>query len=401
MEGGIPRPVDLQLDERGAARRVLPSLVFVAEDGWHVGAAADHMARTRPRRLVRAPKLLLGAGLGPDGGVWDVIDDNFDCELSVVDVCAAIIRAAYERACGRIGEEPVHVRVTHPAVWEDDRVRIEYLRKAIVKAGIEGASLLTEADAAARAAAVLAPTTAPEPDSRELVFDLGGGTCDVALLRRTDTGASLEHAAGLEDVGGEEFYRRLLALLATKVGELSAAAKQALEPRDRIGDDEPLWQVFARHAREEVVRAKEKLADVDAVTLAVDLPSAAGGEGDVFEMQLDRAALARCIAVPVERVRELTDAALKVAGVNPSALARVLLTGGSTRLPTIASSLHKLVGNEVPLEQLEKQIVSLGATLDWQAVSPARRSRRVWDPALSPFESYHEATPRPAAEASA
>jgi hypothetical protein len=183
--------------------RRFPSGVLLGEDGLVVGRAAVNQARRRPERFERCPKRLVGKTAVRLGGQVVV----------VVEMVAAVLDRVVGAARVRQGDsDPDWVRLTHPANWRGDR--LEVLREAARRAGIEGVELLSEPEAAAWY--FVADRRGNEPEvavgQAVAVYDLGGGTFDTAILRRDEHGFALIGSPGGGDdwLGGEDFDQQLI-----------------------------------------------------------------------------------------------------------------------------------------------------------------------------------------------
>jgi molecular chaperone DnaK len=188
--------------EIGGDRRV-PSVIFVDEDSSiRVGRAAEDLAASRPGRAVRAPKRRLGepAPVVLGGKPYQV-----------VDLVAALLRYVYDEAVRHQGSAPGSIRLTHPASWS--RPRMARLLEAAAKAGLTNVALISEPVAAAVA---YAADVEVADGSHVAVYDLGGGTFDMTLLRFANGAFSIVGRPGGDvNLGGELFDE----LLVNMVGE--------------------------------------------------------------------------------------------------------------------------------------------------------------------------------------
>lgn len=285
---------------------VLASAVFAQHDGTLlVGRDAWHAARLAPERFEPHPKLRVD-----DGTVL------LGAELAVPDLFAAVLqRVATEarRSAGEIGS----VALTHPAGWGTRRRQV--LVRAAELAGLPTPVLLPEPVAAARLHRTGGTEALPL-----IVYDLGGGTLDVSVL---DQGRVLA-TEGLPDTGGLDIDAALLAYLAATYRERDAVAWQRLDQPASAED-----RRYRRQLLDDLRTAKELLSRstqtfVHLPLLELDAP--------LGREQLE--AIARPL---VDRTVRATRAALAAAGLDVPPRAELRLIGGASRMPLVASSLHR------------------------------------------------------------
>ena len=333
LDGGSPRAVRLtdQADQ-------MPSAVLVTPDGIKVGLEAVRSAQIWPAAFEAAPKSRMGEGEIQLGG-RDVPD---------VSLVAAVLRHVAQRAQRAAGgASPEDVVLTHPVTWAPRRQRV--LRRAAAEAGLgEDVRLVPEPVAAATHYSVGRPVPV---GSVVAVFDFGGGTCDVALLRSTGVPSSpfeVVEAAGEDPLGGDLLDTRLMDWT---VEQLEAGGQHELVALLRRDE-----HVAARLTlRDQVRGAKHELSyDSSAV-----IPVAVAGRQQL--LSLTAAELDQRLAPQLDRATELMSRTLRGAGIAPSQLAALYLTGGSSLMPTIHRRLSALLGR--PAETLDdpKLVVALGA----------------------------------------
>ncbi|MFY1688854.1 Hsp70 family protein [Plantactinospora sp. WMMB782] len=305
---------------------LLPSAVFVDGDTTLVGLDARHAGVSRPALLEPNPKRC--------------IDDRTvllgEQEIPVEALLAAILRRvrdAAEQAAGQVGA----VCLTYPATW--------------------GTRRLATLTAAARLAGLPEPTTVHEPVSAAahfvglpdvdlsagqlaLVYDLGAGTFDATLIRRTDAGFDVVASQGLPDAGGLD---------------IDAAVVASISAHLRPDDDawgylrQPRTQADLRHRQlltDGVRAAKEMLSRTSQTSIHVPVLDA--------EVPLGREQFETLARPILERTVAATRAVLRDADVDESDLAAIFLVGGSTRIPLVGTLLHRALGRPpVVLDQPE------------------------------------------------
>jgi molecular chaperone DnaK len=323
--------------EIGGDRRV-PSVVFVDDDATlRVGRAAEDLAASRPGRAVRAPKRRLGepAPVVLGGKPYQV-----------VDLVAALLRYVYDEAVRHQGSAPSSIRLTHPASWS--RPRMARLLEAAAKAGLGNVALISEPVAAAVAYAADVDVL---DGSHVAVYDLGGGTFDMTLLRFSGgTFSIVGRPGGDVNLGGELFDE----LLVNMVGE-------RLDPpvwdEMQVSNDQS-WQQAAAALRTECRRAKEALSTNSYADLVLPLP------GGMTSQRITRDDLETLVQPYIAESVRLLVQGVSDAGVDPHSLAAVYLVGGASRMPLVERSVAEaLPGVAVSRRGDPKTAVAVGATL--------------------------------------
>jgi molecular chaperone DnaK len=337
-DGARPEMVDL-----GERSPVIPSVVFAATDGsLVVGEPAARRGAAEPERLARqfkrrfgdaVPLFLDGVPRSPDG------------------LSAAVLRWVVARVSERQGGPPERVVLTHPANW--GQYKLDLLGQVIERAELDSAQLLSEPQAAG---AFYASTERVADGAVVLVYDLGGGTFDAAVLRRIGTGfAVVGEPTGLERVGGMDFdeavWRHVLAGLDGRL--------------DGLDDSDPDVAAGLARLREDCIVAKEALSvDTDAV-VTVGLP------GLHTRVRVVRHELEAMIRPVLDDTLAATRRAVRSAGIDPDQIATVLLVGGSSRIPLVAQTVSAELGRPVAVDAHPKHAVALGAALTAAATDEA------------------------------
>ncbi|GEJ55683.1 Fe-S protein assembly chaperone HscA [Anaeromyxobacter diazotrophicus] len=318
-----------------------------------VGAAARARAAAAPADVVLSVKRLMGRGpadLRPeDRGVYRFDEDGHSVKLVVeggrrvtpVEVSAEILRVLRRRAAEALGGPPGPCVVTVPAYF-DERQR-QATRDAGRLAGLEVARLLAEPTAAALAYGL---------DQRRqglfAVYDLGGGTFDVSILKLADGVFEVLSTAGDSRLGGDD---------------LDAAVAERL----LAGADLPRTPEVLRGARAAAQRLREALSTREEVEDELLLGGAR------VAVRLGRAELEALLAPVVARTLAPCRQALRDAGLEPARLDGVVLVGGATRTPLVRREVRALFGQE-PLTDLDPDaVVALGAALQADALDRGGR----------------------------
>ncbi|MBM0228458.1 Hsp70 family protein, partial [Micromonospora sp. ATA51] len=336
---------------------ILPSGVYADADGQlHVGRDAQRLAQVDPDRYEPNPKRRVDEAAVLLG----------DRRLSPAELLAAVLFTVAEAAVGAVGFLPPAV-VTCPATWDADRRQV--LADALALAGWPSAAehtmsgpippgtrLLREPVAAARYYTEVLRRPVPVGDA-VAVFDFGGGTLDVALVRNEgadpwgDSGFTVVSCGGLDDLGGLDLDAALVELL----GERIAAAHPAEWARLTQPQNATQWRDRLRFL-ENVRGAKEMLSRATVAPVAVPGVEAA--------VPLTREELEGVATPLLRRAVTETRRVVSAAGLTPERLAGLFLVGGSSRIPLVARLLHAELGVAPTVLEQPELPVAEGALTD-------------------------------------
>ncbi|MCW6010360.1 Hsp70 family protein [Micromonospora sp. CPCC 205371] len=307
-------------------------------DGQRLGAAQPERFEPHPKRRVDEGTVLLG-----------------ELEVRVEELLAASLRRVGDEA-RTAGIDPVGATVlTCPADWGQPRRNV--LRAAAWRAGLGEVRLLDEPIAAATyCVQVLGQQVAPGQCLG--VFDFGGGTFDVAVVRREPAGLRVLATGGLDDLGGLDVDSALVAHL----GQLVAVGDPALW--HRLGAPGDQGERRDRQAFWSEVRAAKEMLSRSSVA-PVHVP------GRPEPMHLTREELERVAGPLVARAVDETRRVLERSGVQPGELGGLLLVGGASRMPLVASRLHARLGVAPSVPEQPELPVAFGALVHVMASSPA------------------------------
>ncbi len=322
-----------ELVEVGGVARVPSMVAAMDDDSLVAGEAAVRQLAINPERVERAPKRRLG-----DRAV--LLGDR---AVSPTALVAAVLRlVADEAARRRGGAAPTELRLTHPASWAS--TRLEALQAAAAAAGLPKPSLLPEPVAAALH---LSDARIAVGD-HVAVYDLGGGTFDAAVLRRTANGFELVGPPGGHDrVGGEDLDEKLL--------EHVGASIRAQDPEswERLRfSDERQWRRAAATLRTEVRSAKEALSSAPHATVYVPAPVD-------LEVRVTREELETVVRPDLERTVDEFMATVERAG--SPLLQAIYLVGGGSRMPLVGRLVADRTGLTPTTWGDPKASVALGA----------------------------------------
>lgn len=338
------------LDYRTAA---IPSVVWVGADGTVViGQAALNRGLSDPSRMAREFKRRLG---DPTplllGGTPFSADTLTERLLKVVTDTVGTVE----------GGGPDSVTVTHPANWGP--YKKDLLAQAVRRVGLEGTALLSEPEAAAIYYASTEKMAAGEVLA---VYDLGGGTFDAAVLRKTeDSFEMLGDPEGIERLGGIDFDEAVLHF----VDNVSDGAVSDLDPND----NEAITAIIA--LREDCTLAKEVLSSDTEASIMVRLPA------KVARVRITRAEFEALIRPTLVDTVDAMRRAMNNAGVQPAEVDKVLLVGGSSRIPLVGQMIGAEIGRPVVVDAHPKHAIALGAALHAASVVGKRAAMAHEQPA--------------------
>ena len=327
--------------------KLLPSVVYFGADQTLVGQAAEAMSEQAPEYTVRSIKRFMGRTAadirfnhpyqltGDAGFMPSIVTPQGN--KNPVEISALILRKLYERAARALpADSTLQAVITVPAYF--DEAQRQATKDAAVLAGIDVLRLLNEPTAAALAYGL----DAQQAQAYHLIYDLGGGTFDVSLLKLNQGVYEVIATGGNSALGGDDIDRLIAHWLLKQAGfdpaQVSAADKQRLNVQAR--------------------RYKEQLTDAPTVEVQVALTD---GATDTWHGTLSQAQLADIIRPVTTRTLAVCEQVLRDGKLEASALDAVVLVGGSTRMPVIQQAVREAFGQE-PLCKLDPdEVVALGA----------------------------------------
>jgi len=336
----------------GTRRPEIPSLVYVQPDGAVlVGEAAERRGGTDPGRLAREFKRRVGDPVAVLVG---------GRPYSAQALTARLLEHVLQTVAAQQGGPPDAVTVPHPANWGP--FKRDLLDQAVRMAGLAGVRMCSEPEAAAIAYAAGERVGAGEVIT---VYDLGGGTFDAAVLRKTEDGFELlGPPEGIEHLGGIDFDEAVFGHVMAALGD----AATRLDP-----DDEVVTAALAR-LRRDCVEAKEALSDDTETHIPVALP------GLHMRVRLNRSELEGMIAPALADTIAATQRALRAARVNPIDVRTILLTGGSSRIPLVSQMISAELHVPATVDPHPAHSAAIGAARatapdwataqDWAAAGP-------------------------------
>ncbi len=345
-------------DEEG--RSLLPSIVQLRANGkTEVGYAAQKQQAIDPRNTVVSVKRLMGRGMNDvehiENMPYDFIDAPGMVQLrtvagvrSPVEVSAEILKALRKRAEQALGGDLVGAVVTVPAYFDD--AQRQATKDAARLAGLNVLRLLSEPTAAAVAYGLDHGT-----QGIYAVYDLGGGTFDISILRLTKGVFEVLATGGDSALGGDDFDQRVFCW----VGEQSKLLPLSVQ-------DSRLLMVKAREAKERL--SVESEVRVNAVL----------STGEVIDQTLSSREFVQMTQQLVEKTLNACRNALRDAGLRTTEIEGVVMVGGATRMPHVRRAVGKFFG-QTPLTNIDPdKVVALGAAIQANLLAGNRVAGDNW-----------------------
>ena len=315
--------------------RTTPSVVAFSQKGEQlVGEVAKRQAVTNAARTISSIKRKIGTDYRKE------IDGH---KYSPEEISAAILRKLKRDAESYLGERVTEAVITVPAYFND--AQRQATKDAGRIAGLQVLRIINEPTAAAFAYGLDNAQT-----QKILVYDLGGGTFDVSIIEIGEGLIEVLATAGDNHLGGDDFDDRITGYLANEFMQNEGLS---------IHSD----AVAMRRVREEAERAKITLSS--ASTASVNLPFLMSGPNGPRHLDntITRAKFNELTRDLVDRTAGPVQTALKDAGITPRQLSKVLLVGGSTRIPAVQEKVRRMLGMEPSHNINPDECVALGAAV--------------------------------------
>ncbi|MBQ0108454.1 MAG: molecular chaperone DnaK [Phascolarctobacterium sp.] len=331
IEGGEPTVITNQ-----EGSRLTPSVVGFSKNGERlVGQLAKRQAVSNPDRTISSIKRQMGTKyrVGIDGK-----------DYSPEEISAMILQKLKGDAEAYLGEKVSQAVITVPAYLSDSQRQAT--KDAGKIAGLEVLRIVNEPTAAA-----LAYGVDKDADRTVLVYDLGGGTFDVSILEIGSDGTfEVKATNGDTHLGGDDFDQRIVEWMVK-------------EFKKNEGIDLSNDKMAMQRLREAAEKAKIELSGV--MTTNVNLPFiTAGAEGPKhLDMDLSRAKFEEMTSDLVERTMGPTRQAMQDAGMSASDIHKILLVGGSGRIPAVQEAIKKIIGKEPTHGVNPDECVAIGAAI--------------------------------------
>ncbi len=339
----------------------VPSIVAFSRRGERlVGGLAKRQAATNPEGTFYAIKRLIGRKRGdleveqaarhapyrivaaPNGDAHVQFADRV---MSPQELSAAVLAHLRETAQEYLGEKVQDAVITVPAYFDDSQ------RQATRDAGrIAGLNVLRILNEPTAASLAYGASGAFETDKIIAVYDLGGGTFDLSILRLADGVFEVLATAGDTFLGGEDFDARVLNWMAD-----AFLAETGIDPRaDRLA---------LQRLKEAAEKAKCELSRETATEIQLPFLASTPKGPAHFVRTLTRAEFEKLVGDLVGRTRGPCEEALKMAALTPADVADVLLVGGQTRTPLVQQAVQDIFGREPNRQVNPDEVVALGAAI--------------------------------------
>jgi molecular chaperone HscA len=331
-----------------AGRHLLPSIVRYLPDGARVvGYEAKTAAAQDPLNTIASAKRLMGRGIEDVKALGGQLPYAFvpgesgmprlrtaGGDVSPVEVSAEILNVLRARAEASLGGELAGVVITVPAYFDD--AQRQATKDAATLAGLNVLRLLNEPTAAA-----VAYGLDRDNDGVIVVYDLGGGTFDVSILRLNKGVFEVLATAGDTALGGDDMDRAIAAWIMRQAG---------------IADDADHKQM--RRLLRDACAAKEALTDAECAALHIELM-----DGSHWDGELTRAQLNELIDPLIAQTLSPCRRALRDAGVKADGISEVVMVGGSTRVPRVRERVGEFFKRAPRVDIDPDKVVAIGAAL--------------------------------------
>ena len=331
MEGGEPTVITNQ-----EGSRLTPSVVGFAKNGERlVGQLAKRQAVSNPDRTISSIKRHMG-----EGSYRVTIDDK---KYSPEEISAMILQKLKADAEAYLGEKVTQAVITVPAYFNDSQRQAT--KDAGKIAGLEVLRIINEPTAAS-----LAYGIDKTDDHTIMVYDLGGGTFDVSILDVGDGVFEVKATNGDTHLGGDDFDKKIMDWM---VDEFKKA-----EGIDLSND-----RMAMQRLREAAEKAKIELSGV--MSTNINLPFiTAGADGPKhLDMDLTRAKFEAMTADLVERTMRPVRQAMSDAGLSAGEISKIVMVGGSSRIPAVQAAIKKFMGKEPYKGVNPDECVAVGAAI--------------------------------------
>ncbi|MFC4411070.1 molecular chaperone DnaK [Chungangia koreensis] len=329
LEGGEPKVIP-----NPEGNRTTPSVVAFKNGERQVGEVAKRQSITNPNTVMSVKR-----HMGTD--YKETIEGK---EFTPQEISAMILQYLKGFAEDYLGEKVTKAVITVPAYFND--AERQATKDAGRIAGLEVERIINEPTAAALAYGL----DKTEEDQTILVFDLGGGTFDVSILELGDGVFEVRATAGDNRLGGDDFDQVVMDYLVQ-------------EFRKENGIDLSKDKMAMQRLKDAAEKAKKDLSGVSSTQIS--LPFITAGEAGPLhlEMTLSRAKFDELTAHLVERTMGPTRQALKDSGLSASEIDKVILVGGSTRIPAVQEAIKKEIGKDPHRGVNPDEVVAMGAAV--------------------------------------
>ncbi|BCB04883.1 molecular chaperone DnaK [Bacillus sp. KH172YL63] len=329
LEGGEPKVI-----ANAEGNRTTPSVVAFKNGEKQVGEVAKRQAITNPNTIISVKR-----HMGTDHKV-----EAEGKEYTPQEISAMILQHLKSYAEDYLGEKVEKAVITVPAYFND--AERQATKDAGKIAGLEVERIINEPTAAALAYGL----DKMDEDQTILVYDLGGGTFDVSILELGDGVFEVRSTAGDNRLGGDDFDQVIIDYLVA-------------EFKKENGIDLSKDKMALQRLKDAAEKAKKDLSGV--TSTQISLPFITAGEAGPLhlEVTLSRAKFEEISSDLVERTMGPTRQAMKDAGLSASEIDKIILVGGSTRIPAVQEAIRKETGKEPSKGVNPDEVVAMGAAI--------------------------------------
>lgn len=370
----VARNSQAEILSLGYRSPTLPSVIVARASGEIlIGEAAERRAMIEPLRTAREFKRRLGdptpilLGSAPYGAET---------------LMSYLLRGIYDLVVEQQGETPSSLVISHPANW--GLYKLDLLEQAVRMADVGNSQYITEPVAAALH---YAGRERIDPGEIVAVYDFGGGTFDAALLRRTESSfEQLGDPEGIERLGGIDFDEAVFGHVMQSLGDLV----EDLDPSDSTA------MTAVARLRDECREAKEILSVDTDVTIPVMLP------GVQTEVRLTRSEFEEMVEPRIGATIAAFKRAVRSADLDLGDVDRILLVGGSSRIPLVRQRVREETDSEIFLDAHPKYAIALGAAIAADldlGTSISAQMAALAAPRVAPAEPVQAPAPPPVEEA--
>lgn len=336
VEGGVPVIIS-----SSDGLRTTPSIVAFSKEGERlVGQAAQRQAAVNAGRTISSIKRYMGTD-------WSIPIDGKT--YNPQEISAMILRKLKADAEDYVGETVTDVVITVPAYFND--IQRQATKDAGRIAGLNVLRIINEPTSAS-----LAYGLNNGAAQKIMVYDLGGGTFDVSIIEMGDDIIEVLATAGDNHLGGDDFDQRIVDWMVQ-------------EYRNEYRGDVTKDITAMRRIREAAEQAKKDLSLSASATISLPYLTQNGSDVVHLELQLTRTKFNELTRDLVERTAGPVQTALNDAGIAPSELGKVLLVGGSTRIPAVQEKVRMLTGMEPSKNINPDECVAQGAAIQADILS--------------------------------
>jgi len=329
MEGGEPVVIP-----NAEGNRTTPSVLAMKNGERLVGDVAKRQAVTNPDNTVMSIKRYMGTGHK------EAVEGK---DYSAQEISAMILQKLKSDAEAYLGETVTQAVITVPAYFND--AQRQATKDAGKIAGLEVLRIVNEPTAAA-----LAYGLDKEEDQTILIYDLGGGTFDVSILELGDGVFEVKATSGNNRLGGDDFDQKIIDFLVDSF-------------KKEHGIDLSKDKMASQRLKDAAEKAKKELSGVMQTTISLPFITADASGPKHLEVNLTRAKFDELTADLVEATMGPTRQAIQDSGLSAAQIDKIVLVGGSTRIPAVVEAVKKLTGKEPSKGVNPDEVVAIGAAI--------------------------------------